>query len=297
MINDRRISKFPNFQIPEQPSSMTLNGIKLAVFDVDGTILNQEHILAPEVVELFHWMHNRGIIVGLATGRTLLMVEHFLKQINLEMPLILLNGAWVHDMSSKEQLLQLNLDKKIASQVVTLLREWGYEIIIQKGIPESHIFYYDTMDESNTERSGRIQRNAFRCHKVDDIMEVLSEDPGEITVLDVRSRIDKCRERLQALHLNMKITYSVSPFNDEYAWLEILHPQAEKGNALRFLAEHWGILQEETLAVGDNYNDVGMIEWGGVGIAVANAVDQAKASADIVLQGEHNGLMMMYDLF
>jgi len=276
---------------------MKLNGIKLAVFDVDGTILNSEHILTPEVVELFHWLYKRGITVGLATGRTLLMVEHFLKQINLEMPLILLNGAWVHDMRSREHLLQLNLDKNIARKVVTLLREWGYEIIIQKGVPEAHIFYYDTMDENNSERFGRIQRNSFRCYKVDDLMEVLRDDPGELTVLDVRSRIDFCRERLQTLNLNMKITFSVSPFNEEYAWLEILHPQAEKGNALQFLAGHLGFSQKETVAVGDNYNDVGMIEWGGVGIAVSNAVDQAKASADVVLKGEHNGLMMIYDLF
>jgi len=274
-----------------------LNGIKLAVFDVDGTILNEEHILTQEVADLLHWMNCRGITIGLATGRSLMMLEHFLKQLNLEMPLILLNGAWVHDMRLRKDILQLNLDRNIAKQVVAALREWEYEIIIQKGVPEAHIFYYDTLDESNIERMGRIQRNLFRCYKVNDLMEVLNSDPGEITVLDLRHRIADCREKLQALNLKMKITCSVSPYNSDYAWLEILHPQAEKGNALQFLAQRMGFTRQEVLAVGDNYNDVGMIEWGGVGAAVANAVDQAQAAADIVLQGEQNGLMMLYELF
>jgi len=66
-------------------------------------------------------------------------------------------------------------------------------------------------------------------------------------------------------------------------FLEILHPEVNKGNGLRHLANHVGIAIDETIAVGDNLNDLEMLRAAGLGIAVANAHDRLKAVADVVL--------------
>ena len=270
--------------------------IELAVFDVDDTILNDDHELYPSVKHLLHRMHDEGIIIGLATGRTKLMVEHIIEKIGLTMPLILLNGAWIHDMRTGRDLRGLNLARETAVEIVKSLRKWGYEIIVQKGVPEAHFFYYDTIDENNLERVSRIDRNHFRSQRVGDLLDVLNENPGEITVLDKRERVDHCRELLKSLNNNFKITYSISPFNKNYAWLELLHKDADKGKALQYLAGHLGIDRKNVLAIGDNYNDMEMIKWAGIGTAVAAAVPELQEAADIVLGGEENGLQELHSM-
>jgi len=267
----------------------------MAVFDVDGTILDDEHRLPDRVLEGLHRMIGRGIIVALATGRTLEMVRDIAVTINPAMPLILLNGAWIHDLRSREDWLAMNLDVTIARNIVALLKAWNYEVIVQKGVPEAHFFYYDSFNEENQERCSRIIRNSFRCRQVDDIYEVLTEDPGEITVLDTDERVKHCIEMLEKEKLDCKLTYSTSPFAKGYSWLEILNPQADKGYALEILAGKLGVERAEVLAAGDNYNDIEMIAWAGYGAAVSKAVPRLKESADIILHGEHNGLGRLFE--
>lgn len=276
---------------------MDLGEIKLAVFDVDGTILNDSHQLEEEVAASLRNISNKGVTVALATGRSMYTVKHIRESIDSKMPLILLNGGWVHNSATEEDWLSLNLDNKIAMKAIEFLREWGFEYIVQKGIPEAHIFYYDTMDENNRERAERIGRNEVRCRKVDDIMSVLNEDPAEITILDSDERIAECRNRLAKAGLDCRLTYSTSPFSKGYSWLEILHPNAEKGYALKLLADRMGLRREEVLAVGDNYNDMEMIKWAGVGVAVGNAVPELKEAADFVLNGNSDGICRLEQMF
>lgn len=275
---------------------MKLNGVKLAVFDVDGTILEDDHLLPDEILIGLKNLIDKGIIVALATGRTLVMVQDIAVKINPAMPLILLNGAWIHDLRGGEDWLALNLDVTIARKIVALLKAWNYEVIVQKGIPEAHFFYYDSFNEENQERCSRIIRNSFRCRQVDDIYAVLTEDPGEITVLDTDERVKHCIDMLRKQNLKCKLTYSTSPFAKGYSWLEILNPRADKGYALEILAGKLGVERAEVLAAGDNYNDIEMIEWAGYGAAVSKAVPRLKESADIILHGEHNGLGRLFEM-
>jgi Cof subfamily protein (haloacid dehalogenase superfamily) len=276
---------------------MNLSKIKLAVFDVDGTILNDFHTLEDNVAASIRSIKNKGVTVALATGRSLYTVQMVREKIDLKMPLILLNWGWVHDSALGEDWLKLNLDKNVAQRAIRYLREWGFEYIVQKGIPEAHIFYYDTMDENNRERAERIGRNEVRCRRVPDIMSILNEDCGEITVLDADARIAECRNRLAETGLQCRLTYSTSPFSKGFSWLEILHPNAEKGYALKFLAGKLGILREEIMAVGDNYNDLEMLKWAGIGVAVGNAVPEVKETADIVLTGNSDGICKLAEMF
>lgn len=269
------------------------NGIKLAVFDVDGTLLDKQGTLTDEVADYLMCLKNKGVILGLATGRSLERVLKFTDRIDDGMKLILMNGAWVHDLTTGEDLRALNLRRETALKAVQLLREWDYEIIVQKGIPDCHIFYYDTLDESNLERRSRIERNIARCARVNDLIDILEGDPGEITVLDTDERIIRCREMLRAAELDCRLIYSTSPFTPGYSWLEILPREATKGNALKFLAGCLGIDRGNVLAVGDNYNDIEMIDWAGIGVAVGSAEPGVRKYADVVLPDNGQGILNM----
>lgn len=270
---------------------MIADNIKLAVFDVDGTLLDKRCHLSDEVVGTLRWLKSRGIELALATGRSLQRVLEYTDRIDNGMKLILVNGAWVHDLAAGEDMLALNLHRKTARRAIELLRKWGYEIIVQKGIPESHIFYYDTFDENNVERVGRIRRNFDRCIRVADLLNVVEDNPAEITILDTTDRILRCRERLSESLQDCRLIYSTSPFTPGYSWLEILHYDVNKGTALEFIAGHMGLSSENIMAVGDNYNDIEMIKWAGVGVAVGHAEPELKKFADIILPDGDAGLL------
>ena len=269
---------------------MKLENIKLTAVDVDGTLLDGEHRLRDEVVNFLRELKNNGVIISLATGRSLQRVLQFTSRIDDEMPLILMNGAWVHDLENGKDWWALNLGKDETFRAIKLLREWEYEIIVQKPIPEAHIFFYDTLNQDNKERRERINRNFDRCHQVNDLITVIENGAAEITILDTDERILKCREMLQQAELDCMLTYSTSPFNPECSWLEILHPDATKGRALEFLAAKLKIDRQDVLAVGDNHNDLDMIEWAGVGAAMGHSRAEIRTKADIVLPKGDGGL-------
>jgi Cof subfamily protein (haloacid dehalogenase superfamily) len=262
---------------------LNFDHIRLAVFDVDGTILDRNFVLSQGTIDFLKWLKAGGVILALATGRSLIRTKEYAIRIDDKMQLILLNGAWGHDLNSSEDWRVMNLSPSVAMKAVELLRKWDYEVIIQKAIPESHIFYYDTLDSNNQERYGRIMRNLDRCIKLEDITSVLDRPIGEITVLDADERIIHCRDMLLQEDLECQLTFSTSPFNVGYSWLEVLHSHATKGEALKHLASRLGIDQDKVLAVGDNYNDVEMLRWAGVGVAMGHSAVEVQKVADIVL--------------
>jgi Cof subfamily protein (haloacid dehalogenase superfamily) len=266
------------------------------VFDVDGTILDGNGKLPEATLDFLHELKYNGVKLALATGRSLNRVQHFAVPIDGNMPLILMNGAWIHDLNSGEDWLTLNLDKEKARKIIPLLRSWSYDIILQKGIPDCHLFFYDKTDSDNIEYNGRIERNYERCSFVPDLINLLTEDPGEITILDKTDRILEAKAKLEAENLDIGIVYSTSFINDGYSWLEILPRDVTKGNAMKFLSRKLNIQCEKIVSVGDNYNDVEMLEYSGIGVAVGSAEPGVKAIADVVLPDNGKGVVNLREL-
>ena len=271
---------------------MDLNNIELLVLDVDGTILDEKGELSPEVGSFLRKISRNGFQIALATGRSLNRTLYIALEIDSRMPLILLNGAWVHHLALGQDWRALNLPRQSAIEAIHLLRKWNFDIILQKGIPDSHLFFYERENEDNIEFTGRIQRNFERCTKIPDLTALLqTEDPGEITLLDTTDKILEVKEKLARTGLDIGLAYSTSFINQGFSWLEILHRDATKGKALEFLAGKLGIDRAHIAAVGDNFNDIDMLEYAGLGIAIGSAEPGVKNIADIILPDDGKGIL------
>lgn len=268
-----------------------LDKIRLAVFDFDGTLVKTGFPLRRDTIDFLKRLKYEGKTVIIATGRSLHTIRKHADQIDPGMHLILMNGAWIHDLSSARDVRALNLDRDSAGRAIELLRGWGFDIILQKGIPDSHLFFYESLNEDNTEFSGRIERNYNRCERVSDLRMLLDDDPSILTVLDTTDRVLHCKEMLEQEQLGVRLIYSVSAFNKGFSWLEILHRDATKGRALGLLAGELNVPQSQVMAVGDNHNDIDMLEWAGYGIAVGNAEECVKSVADYILPDNGAGVV------
>jgi Cof subfamily protein (haloacid dehalogenase superfamily) len=125
-----------------------------------------------------------------------------------------------------------------------------------------------------------------KAHVVNDIEKTMTVDPykmlgiGNIECIEKMQKYLKNREDIKLDFIRSKPHY-----------LEILARDVSKGNALKKLAETWGIDRSEVMAIGDAPNDVSMLEWAGIGVAVSNASDQVKKSADLlVAENNNNGV-------
>lgn len=100
--------------------------------------------------------------------------------------------------------------------------------------------------------------------------------------IDQPERLEKT---IQAIPSEVKEKYMMVKSTDFF--LEILHPDVSKGNAVKLLAKELGIPREEVMAIGDNGNDVSMLEFAGCGVAMGNAIDDVKAVADVVTKSNN----------
>jgi len=107
----------------------------------------------------------------------------------------------------------------------------------------------------------------------------------KLILIDHPAGIRRHREALET-RLSPEVAFLTE---SEPEYLEVLSPAANKGNGLRVLAQYLGIPQEETAAIGDYLNDVEMVQWAGIGAAVANAVDEVKAVADVHMPSNEEG--------
>ncbi len=258
--------------------------IRLAALDMDGTLLDSRKRILPETVEDLRRAASRGMQLALCTGRGLAEILPYRRQLTSVRWAILLNGAHLYDLTADR------------TAEYRTLRPQDAEAILAAA--ERH----DAMPHALTDRASIVPRarmdhmedyhiGVFRplyervASPVADMQEALRRGgmPGKMLIY-FRSEAD-CRAGAKELAF-LPVTLSLST---ETA-LEITPPGADKGTALRELAQRLGLPMNETAAVGDSYNDEPMLRAAGRPVVMGNASDAIRASAyAVTADNDHNG--------
>jgi hypothetical protein len=246
-------------------------GIRLVAIDLDDTLLDSGLRISPRCVSDIENIRQQGILVTLATGRMYRSALPFALKLGMNIPLITYQGALVKDTYSQE-VLYFRPVGELAPTVMEFLREQGVyfhtyfddQLCVESDSPEA-IAYSQLAGVELTFMPDLIKASrslpAFKIMAISN--QTSSLDPIEA---DLRERFGQ----------ELFITRS------KLHYLEIMHRDANKARALQLVAEHYGIKQADVLAIGDSYNDVGMLAWAGTGIAVGNAPPLVKEAADHV---------------
>jgi hypothetical protein len=244
---------------------------RLLVSDLDGTLIDGTGVLAPELVAAVARAIERGLAVSLATGRMPPGAARYRDELGLTAPLVYYNGALVRDHEGGRDLLSLTLPRGLLWE--------AYEIFAQA--PVHPLFYRDDelycLERSMPVR-GYADEQGLRVHEIPDPPSFLRQGSFVKSLLIGHPAIlPVVREELGAL--TGEAARLVMTRAD---YLELIPTQASKGAALRVVAEHLGVPLAETIAVGDQENDLEMLEAAGVGIAMPHAPDSVRAAADLV---------------
>lgn len=258
---------------------------KLLALDLDGTVLNSQHRIHPEVKAAINELKQHYYVM-IVTGRHHTAAKPYHAELELTTPIICCNGTYVYDYQ-KQQVIQHNaLPRDVALDFLSLAQESQMKLLMyvedamlySKSIPVD--FIADILEWSQQYTGDLkpkvLQVENFETHArdADYIWKFVVEgDPEVINVF-------RSHPWIQA------------NFNGEQSWHDrfdfAAHGNSKGARLAEFVAE-LGLRPNEVVAIGDNHNDISMLQYAGLGVAMGNASIEVKRQADLVCDGDHNG--------
>lgn len=244
--------------------------IKLMAVDVDGTLLTSDGRLTPGVLDAVRAAQRCGVRVCLATGRMWSSAARYVEMVGADSPVILHNGGMVYDFEHKKVLRRVTLGYDVARAVLEALHDFPQV--------EPHVCVDDRVHiaHSNALSAAYARREGVILHEVGDLLAFLPPDPMKILIVGDPDDLSEVHAVLSRLPHPMNLVFSLPHY------LEVLPAGSSKGAALRYVAELFGVPPEAILAAGDYLNDLEMIEFAGLGVAMANAPEALRRRADYV---------------
>ena len=263
--------------------------IKLIATDMDGTLLNAAHEISEENIQAIEYAQSQGITVVIATGRAFYEANTPIAQTDLKLPYICLNGAEVRDESFNISSTS-NLNRELIDRITDVLNRESiyYQIYTNIGIytenPQRDLdIYIDIAERAGQQadvekiKAGIQKRIDNGTLKVVDNYDKIKDTPGEI-VMKILA-FDSDLEKIDRVSEELAQSGSLAVSSSSRGNIEITHADAQKGIALQTIADRLKVDMSDVMAIGDNLNDLSMLERAGYSVAMANATDEVKATA------------------
>lgn len=259
--------------------------IKLIAIDMDGTLLNEKKELTQPQIDAIHNAVKTGVIVVLCTGRPLVGVKPFIKQLGFDTKdeyIIVNNGCSTH--STKDWSL-LDWEELSASDIDYLSTFTNNDDVqISLFDEEEYFVLAENPNDKVLRDAGLVNMTPISLT----VTEALSGKHRFFQAMFVGEK--EPIDHFEATH-NPTLSQRYSTVRSQPYLLEILPSGVSKATGLKKLADRLGIQAEEIMALGDANNDLEMLEFAGLGIAMGNANQQVKAIAqDITDTNENNGV-------
>lgn len=245
--------------------------IRLVALDLDDTLLTPEGVVSTESRRALNRLKKCGVFVTIATGRMYSSAVQIARDIGLDVPLITYQGALIKTTGSEIVLRSLHVPADLARQVLCFFEQAPVhinlyvddELVVSElnDVAEKYAFNVKVPVRA----VGRLSRQALESA----VKIVAIGDPGYIAAeLLPRTRC------IFGEHLTVNTSRP--------HFLEVGHRLARKSCALEFLGQRLGIASQQMMAIGDGQNDIDMIEYAGVGVAMGNADAELLAKADFI---------------
>lgn len=248
---------------------------RLIVSDLDGTLLRDDHRLSEYTKAVIHKAEARGIEVMLATGRIFGGGLKFAKELNLNTPILACNGALIKEAAGK-LLYGKPLKKNTLEDIIRFLTDrnltfhcYGENTFYTKKLVGHLVSLYAFNNNlPEEERFPMVEIDPMELVKTEDIYKVLVHCEDESDKKELYERLSEIPGAF--------VTVS---WEDTF---DVTADGVSKSAAIDRYARERGIQPSEIICFGDNYNDIDMLRYAGLGIAVENAVKQLKEAADFV---------------
>lgn len=258
--------------LPDKAEPGQTPAYDLVAVDLDGTLIRSDRRLNKRDVRAIQKATAAGIKVVLCTARPPRTVREVYRMLGLRTLMVNYNGAMIRQPSTGESLLHLPLPGELVREVVEVAREDEPDLLVNLEVQDK--WYTDRFDPEMTTATAA-------THPPDVIgpLDAVYEQPvTKLMLLAEPERLGPVRTRVTRQFRN-RVTVVMS---DEHM-AQVVHPAVDKGFALAWVAGMYQVTPDRVMAIGDAPNDVGMLRWAGLGVAVDNAWREAIDAADVVV--------------
>ena len=251
--------------------------IRLVAIDIDGTLLDSRWRLPDRNRRAIADAVSQGVEVAIVTGRRYDFAKPVLDLIGCAVTAITTNGAMVRRSDGTTALRRV-LARETARTVLAATREWrdGAGLIFDR--PREGQVVFERIDWAHPGRRGYAERNLEYIIEVDPLEAALIDDPMSVFFNGPVSPMLTLAERLRAGADASSFAVATTRYDArDFAMVDVLAPGCTKGAALSEWASRQGYARSEVLALGDNHNDLEMLEAAGLPVVMGNAVPELHA--------------------
>jgi Cof subfamily protein (haloacid dehalogenase superfamily) len=251
--------------------------VRLIALDIDGTLLNSRLAVSPANRAAIAEATRRGIEVALVTGRRYDFAMPVRQQIEAPITMIVNNGALVRTHDGQTHLRHL-LSRDTARQVLDATRIWRDSASVIFDRPQENQIMMEAFDWNDGVRGAYYTRNRKFIGTANPLESCLDEDPIQVMLAGRFEPTRRAEAALRAFPFARDFSLSVTLYEDnDFAMIDVLSPAVSKGAILAEWAVLRGIPREDILAIGDNHNDLEMLNFVGIPVVMANGVPELKA--------------------
>lgn len=259
---------------------------KLVAIDMDGTLLTPNLEISKPTIEVTRRAIDKGVMIILSTGRMHLAALPFANTLQLDVPMITCNGALIKCAKTNEEYYKKIVPQKYVEEVIQYCVKNTLSVSIYHNdeiliLDDQNIYIHKHFDKATPEYVDNIDE----IYEKPIIKLLIGCNNKNLLKYHTHLLYEKYKDRLM-------FYFSLPHF------VEIVSIEANKKNALEFLVDKFDINKEEVIAIGDNFNDMEMIKYAGLGVAMGNAPDYLKEVANYVTHSnDEDGVKYILERF
>lgn len=263
---------------------------KILVLDIDGTLVNFKKEVTENTKKAIRGIQEKGVVVVLASGRPVCGIEKVAREIELEKYggyLVAYNGGKVINFKTKEVIYEKTMSERYIPSLYNFASKNDVAIITYD---EPTAITNKADDEYVLLETGI---NGLKIKQVDDFISEITEPVTKCLIVGEGDKLAKLE-----IEANELFGEELNVFRSEAYFLEITPQNIDKAYSLGKLLEHLSLSKEQMIACGDGFNDISMIDYAGMGVAMANAKDSVKEVANfITVSNNEDGIVKVIERF
>ena len=260
--------------------------VRAVLADVDGTLVTQDKLLTPRAIDAVRHLHERGVLFAITSGRPPRGMRMLVEPLELKGPIAAFNGGVIvlPDMTVVDERV---LPSELTPAIVETIRSHGLDVWIYSGAD----WFITNRDAPHVAReTSTVQFEATVVPSYDGLLDRVVKIVG---VSDDHELVARCEAAAQ-----LQFGQQVSAARSQPYYLDVTHPNANKGAVVERLSQFYSIPLEHVATIGDQPNDVLMFKPSGLSIAMGNASEEVQKQATCVTtSNEEEGFALAIDRF
>jgi Cof subfamily protein (haloacid dehalogenase superfamily) len=254
----------------------------LFISDLDGTLLQPNVELSAKTITIINNLIEKGMLFTVATARSIASVKTILKDVKISVPIVLMNGVCIYDLTKNDYIKVEYLSEKSTDILLSIIKEHqlkGFVYAIKDGVMST---YYEDLSSKALRDfyQERVDLYQKRFIQIDDFTSLSGEPLMYFSFLDQKENLEPIFHIIETIP-DLNCVFYKDNYSSDLWYLEIYNKTASKYHGVQFLRSY--VKPDQVICFGDNRNDFPLFEASDYKIAVGNAVTELQERADLII--------------